>query len=419
MAGENTATTLDALFHEVFLSGEAGIVNVVPQVTKMQRLIELDEALNPGDYFKQMIELAGEAGITYAGPDEDVVTLNAAEASESKEAQVKPYQMFERSTMGYNAADKASAGGKKSFRDATEHMVMNMLRTMRKRVEIDLIYGQVPLGTVASAVSGQVITISAATWAPGIWYGMRNAYIDVFQSDDATSRQAGLKITGIDIANKQLTVSGTVTGITTGDLIYLKGQNSAGTKKSMLGLDKLATHSSGLLYNINSTTYPDGWKAQTKAITANLSMQKALELADMAGIAGCEQDMVLLIPHRAYTNLNADQAALREYDGSYSQNGSVNGVKSITFVGQTGKLDIIPHTYVKESECFLFAPANFKRIGREIGFTRPGPGGSGADGKIFRELTDQSGFELRCWTKQTLYTPNLPWLVKGTGITYV
>lgn len=417
MAGENTATSLDALFHEVFLSGEAGIVNVVPQVTKMQRLIDLDEELNPGDYFKQMIELAGEAGITYAGPDEDVVALAAAEASESKEAQVKPYQMFERSVMGYNAADKASAGGKKSFRDATEHMVMNMLRTIRKRVEIDLIYGQKPLGVVESVV-GQVIKISETSWAPGIWYGMRNASIDVFDADDATVEQAGLKITGVSISTRELTVSGTATGMAAGSLVYLKGQNSAGTKKSMFGLDALATHSSGLLYNINSTTYPDGWKAQTKAINANLSMRKGLELADMAGIAGCEQDMVLLIPHRAYTDLNSDQAALREYDGSYSQNGSVNGVKSITFVGQTGKLDIVPHTYLKESECFLFAPENFKRIGREIGFTRPGPGGTGADGKIFRELADNTGFELRCWTKQTLYTPNLPWLVKGTGITY-
>lgn len=412
MAGENTATSLDALFHEVFLDGEEGIVNVVPQVSKMQRLIDLDESLNPGDYFKQMIELAQEAGITYADPDEDVVLLNAAEASESKEARVKPYQMFERAVLGYNAADKASAGGK-AFRDATEHMVMNMLRTMRKRVEIGLIRGQKALAVV-SGLAGQVISIDPTSWAPGIWYGAKNQYIDVFQSNDSTVRQAGLKIASVDIAAKTITVTGTTTGIVATDLIYFKGENVAGAKKNMVGLDMIATNT-GTLYNINAASYPDGWKGQTYAIGGNLTMQKILEMCDLSGIAGCEMDVVALIPHKAFTKLNVDQAALRDYDGSYSEGEARNGVRSIKYVGQMGTVDVVPHPYVWESECYIFAPTNFKRIGKEIGFTRQGPGGGP---HIFRELTDNTGFELRCWTKQTLYTPNIPWVVKGTGIVY-
>lgn len=417
MAGENTATSLDSLFHEVFLKGEAGIVNVVPQVDKMQRLIELDESLNPGDYFKQMIEVAAETGVTYAGPDEDVVALNAAEASESKEAQVKPHQMFLRSVLGYNAADKASQGGEKSFRDATQHMVLNMLRTIRKRVEVDLIRGQSHIGKV-SAVAGQVITIDPDFWAPGIWYGSKNVFLDVFAADDSTLQQGGLKVSSVNMATRQVTLVGAMAGIGAGSLLYFKGQNAAGTKKSMTGLDTIATHT-GTLHNIPTGSYPDVWKGQTKAIAGNLTMQKLLEMADQSGVAGCEENTVALIPHRAFTKLNMDQSALRDYDGSYKEGEAKNGVRSIKYVGQMGTIDIVSHPYVMESECYLFAPDNFKRIGREIGFTRPGPGGGGDQGKIFRELADNTGFELRCWTKQTLYTPNPAWVVKGTGITYV
>lgn len=413
MAGENTVATLDAMFHEIHEDGESGIVNVVPQVVKLQRLITLDEDLNPGDYYKQMIELSAEHGVTYADPDEDVVLLNAAEASESKEARVKPAQIFERAVLGYNAADKAQSS-KQAFRSATENLVMNMLRTMRKRTELDLLYGQKPIATV-SGLAGQVISIDPTSWAPGAWYGSRNASIDVFQSNDSTVRQAALKITAVDMAAKTITVSGTTTGIVAGDLIYFKGQNVAGAKKSCVGLDRIATATTGVIHNIDASVYVE-WRPQSYAINGNLSMLHLLNMVDLAGVAGCELDVVALIPHKAYTKLNADQAALREYDGSYTETVAKNGVKSIKFVGQTGTIDIVPHTYVKESECFIFAPNNFKRIGREIGFTRPGQGGSPY---IFRELQDNTGYELRCWTKQVLYTPNPAWVVKGTGINYV
>lgn len=419
MAGENTSTTLDALFKDVFLTGETAVGNVVPEVNKLQRLIKLNSDLNPGDKFVQMIETALEQGITYAGPTEDVVTLNSSEASASGEAQVQPYQIYERATIGYNALDKAEGGDKKAFRSATEHVVMNMLRSARKRVEIDLIYGNRPLATVTS-LSSQVISILAtdgsSTWAPGLWRGMKNAYIDVFQSDGSTSRQAGLKITSVDLANKTITVSGTTTGIASTDLIYFKGANSAGTLKSMIGLDRLATNT-GTLYNIDASTN-EGWKANSYAVSGNLSMLKVLEAVDQSGLAGCDEDVVALIPWKAYAKMNNDQSLFRGLDGSYKRDVAVNGVKSIEFEGQTGKINLVPHPYLKESEGFIFAPGNTMRIGKEITFARPGPGGKAGDGKIFRELADNTGFELRCWTKQTVYTPNPAWVTKLTGISY-
>lgn len=408
---------MDALFHETYLEGEKNIANLVPEVNRMQRMIGFDEEIEPGDKFVQLIETSMEQGLTHGGPTDDVVTLNAASAPTPSEAQVQPYQLYLRAQLGYNALIKAEKGGKKAFRSATEHVVLGMNRALRKYAEIYMLYGQSSLATV-SGLSSQIISIKttdgSSTWSE-LWRGMKGAVIDVFQSDGSTSRQAGLVISSVDLSAKTITVTGTTTGIVSGDLIYMRGANSAGTHKAPVGLDKINTNS-GTLYNIASTV--DGWAGQTYAAGGNLSMLKILEAADKSGLAGAEGDLVASIPYRAFAKLNSDQSTLRKYDTSYKQDEALNGVKSLKFVGPTGDISIVPHPYLKESEAFVFVPTEFKRVGREVSFSRPGPGGKAGDGKIFLELSGSTGFELRNLTFQTLYTPRPSWTTKITGITY-
>lgn len=418
MPGENTVTTMDALFHEVWLDGESNIINLVPEVAKLQKMIGFDDELEPGDVFKQMIETHMEQGLTHAGPTEDVVTLNAAEAPTPLEARVQPCQLYLRSQLGYNALIKAEKGGKKAFRAATEHVVTNMTRSLRKVAEFYALYGQRAAATVGS-LAGQVISIlstdGSSTWSE-FWRGSKNMFIDVYQSDGTTLRQAGLKITSVSLSGKSLTVSGTVTGIAANDLIYLRGANASGTLKAPVGVDRIATATT-TLYNIDPTANPE-WAGQSYAVGGNLSMLKILEMADRASLAGAEGDMVCLIPTKAFSKLNSDQSTLRRYDTSFKKDEALNGVKSLRFVGPSGDVAVVPHPFVKESEAHLFVPGEFKRVGREISFNRPGPGGKAGDGKIFLELSGSTGFELRALTFQTTYTPRPSWIVKGTGITY-
>ena len=68
------------------------------------------------------------------------------------------------------AASRAAQGGTKAFMDATKFLVANMLRSMAKKLEIEMLYGQMGYGVVASA-AGANVTIQTAEWAPGIWAG--------------------------------------------------------------------------------------------------------------------------------------------------------------------------------------------------------------------------------------------------------
>ena len=92
-----------------------------------------------------------------------------------------------RSLLGYVAASRAALGGQKAFMDATKFLVANMLRSMAKKLEIEMLYGQMGYATVDSA-TGAAITITTAEWAPGIWAGAEGMPIEIRSADGLTSR---------------------------------------------------------------------------------------------------------------------------------------------------------------------------------------------------------------------------------------
>lgn len=413
MAGENTSSTLDGLFKRVWADE---IKNLVPEVMKVQRAIKLYTDGFVGDRYVQPLDVAQEQGFTEGGPTDDVMTLNAAAAPSLATAEVQPYQIVLRGQIGYNALFKAAEAGDKAFERATEHVVKNLNRSVRKRLEVHLLYGQRPIATVSS-LSSQIISITPASWAPGIWFGSKGMKIDVYQSDGVTSRQTGLVVSSVDMTKDAptVTVTGTTTGIVNTDLIYLAGTNNGdGTFKSPVGLDRIASNT-GTLYNVSASTYSDTWKAATVTSVGNLTLSKILQGAYEGYIRGYEDDYMALIPNRAYEKINADQAVLREYETSEEE--VANGFKALTFRGAGGKIFLVPHPYVKEGDSFLVPLGEAKRIAStDITFNRPAV--NGAQSSIFFDLTTATGVELRCYTAQTLFIEKPAHLVKMTGITY-
>jgi hypothetical protein len=189
------------------------------------------------------------------------------------------------------------------------------------------------------------------------------------------------------------------------------------THHTMVGLDKMCTATTGTLFNIATTDYPDTWMAAPeKTTTGQLSMAKIMNAVSELVNRGCKEDLVCLLSPRAYEVLNTDMAALRRLDNSYRHSKVDSGAESLCFYGQNGKLEIVPHLYVKWGDAFILPPKRLKRIGAtEITFKRPNAA-SGQD--IFRESTSTAGFELRAYTSQSLFPERLNWLIKLSGITF-
>jgi hypothetical protein len=386
----NTLSTLNGLFKEVYAKE---LENLIPDGVKLINRIPFakrDSQL--GNQYHQPVILGHEHGVTFAGPGEDAFALNAPIAGVIKDATIRGTQMVLRSALGYASASRSVEGGAKAFMQATKFLVANMLRSVTKKLEIEMFYGQVGYGAVDS-IASNVITISTASWAPGIWAGAENMPIEIRDAAGTTSRGEAI-ITKVSFENKTITVNVAPAGVIATDVIWHKGAYG----KEFAGIHKIITNT-GELFGINASDYTL-WKGnEYSASSAALSFNKIQDAIAKAVEKGLDSDVVVFVNPNTWSDLLTEQAALRQYDASYSSSTAENGAREIKFHAQNGMVEIAPSIYVKESFAYVLCLDEMMRIGStDVTFRRPGKGD-----EFFRELENSAGYELRAYTDQALF----------------
>lgn len=392
MAANNTfAGSLNAMFKENYADK---IEDLIPDGVKILNEIHfLPKDKQPGNLYHQPVVLGLEHGVTFASYDEDAFNLNAPVAGVIKDAQVKGYPLVLRSVLGYTAASRAAQGGKQAFMDATKYLVSNMLRSVTKKLEIEMLYGQMGYAKVASN-STTAITIQTAEWAPGIWAGAEGMPIEIRDSTGAVSK-GEFVVQSVNMDTRIVTLNSDPGTLVSGDVIWHKGAYG----NEFPGIHKILTTSSGTLFNINVGQYNLFKGNEYPAGSAALSFNK-LNLAAARGVEkGQDGKLMALVNPRAWSNMMNDQAALRRYDGSYSKEKAEVGAKSILFHSQNGEIEISPSIYVKEGYAFLLNVEDWMRVGsQDVSFKRSGQGE-----EFFRDLENAAGYELRLYTDQALF----------------
>ena len=279
--------------------------------------------------------------------------------------------------------------------DATKYLVANMLRSMSKKLEIEMLYGQVGYAKVDGALAGvSVIPIQDAEWAPGIWAGAEGMPIEIRGPAPSSTLKASVKVLSVDMEAKTITVDGAVT-CADGDDIWHKGAFG----NEFAGIHKILTVASGTLFNIEVSTYNLFRGNQYDAGDAALSFTKLGQAATRAVEKGQEGTLLALVNPRGWQNMLTDQAALRKYDSSYSSAKMESGAKSLMFHSQNGDIEIEPSLYVKEGYAYLLNVEDWMRVGStDITFKRPGQGE-----EFFRDLENSAAYELRLYTDQALF----------------
>lgn len=296
-----------------------------------------------------------------------------------------------RSLMGYKAA-AASVGSAQAFEQSTKFLVGNMLRSVMKKLEIEMLYGQVGYGVVGS-VSGADITIPAAEWAPGIWAGCEGMPIEIRNAAGNTSRGVAT-VTAVSFATKTITVDALPAGTVATDVIWHKGAYG----KEFAGLHKIITNA-GVLFGIDAAQYSLFKGNIYSAGNAALSFAKIQEAIATAVEKGLESDVMVLVNPFTWSDLLTDQAALRMLDSSYSSAKSVNGSKEIEFYGQNGAIKIVPSIYCKQGYAYVLCTEDMIRIGAtDVTFKRPGK-----EGDFFLDRPDSTAYELRLMCDQALF----------------
>jgi hypothetical protein len=268
-----------------------------------------------------------------------------------------------------------------------------MLRSVMKKLEIEMLYGQIGYGVVGS-VSGADITIPTAEWAPGIWAGAENMPIEIRDTTGATSRGESV-VASVDMDARTVTLKTAISGVVATDVIWHKGAYG----NEFPGIHKILSIQSGTLFNIDTSTYNLFRGNIYSAGSAALSFTKLQSAAARAVEKGLDSDLYALVNPRAWANMMTDQAALRKYDASYKTDKMENGSKAIVFHSQNGTIEIEPSIYVKEGYAFCLSMADWVRIGStDMTFKQPGQGED-----YFRHLENAAAFELRLYSDQALF----------------
>jgi hypothetical protein len=266
---------------------------------------------------------------------------------------------------------------------------------MTKKLEIEMLYGQMGYGVAASATT-TTITISTAEWAPVIWAGAEGMSVDVYDTTGATLRGTFL-ISGVNMETRVLTVTTdpVAAGVVATDVLWHKGAKG----KEFAGIHKILS-TSGTLFGINAGNY-QLFKGNMYDVSSTALSFTKLNLAAARPVEkGHDGKLSVFVNPRTWANLLSDQAALRKYDSSYSSAKVENGGKSIMFYSQNGELEIIPSIYIKEGYSFMLNLADFTRVGsQDVSFKRPGLGDD-----FVSNIADAAGFEFRLFTDQALFT---------------
>lgn len=417
MAGENTVASLNGLFRTVYADK---LLDLVPDFAILQKRIGFTGAdKETGSFYAQPVNLSHEAGFTYAGTAGGVSALSAAINGVMKEAQVYGSEMVLRSQISYTALSRASSKGPKAFKRASAWKIEDMNNSMRKRQEIAMLYGQASIGEVAS-VASDVITVTAGSWAGGIWGGAEGAKIQAFTDNTTSATQhgltAGMTIVSVDSDARTLTMTAsdttTNTNVAAGDMLYFKSARTADAFNEMAGLKKIITNS-GTLFNISASTY-SLWKGTTASSVGQISFQKIQDAVSKAVNKGLMEDCIVLLSPKAWAVLNSDAAALRVFDSSFSVGKSENGSGGLVFHSTNGKLEILSHPLVKDGDAFIVPPESLLRIGSvDLAFDVPG-----FEEQFFRLVNDYTAVELQCMSDQAIFIERPAHTVYMSGLTY-
>lgn len=413
-----TTTTLTGLFKDVY---EDAVVNLVPESSVLQKRIKfVENDKREGRMLHQPVLLALPSGLTFGV---GAIALNNPIASTMGDAQITGAGMTLADRITYDVAAKAASGGTRAFVEATELIVDALTQSMSKFIEIELLWGASTKGTLGQSTvntgSGTTVTftIDLAEWATGIWGGLENMSIDAYTSSGVTkvNTTAAIVITSVNPSTRVITCSANATDATSINGSYtttaLQLYPYLAVGNEMSGFYTILSNS-GTLFNISASTYAL-WQANSYSFGSTAAnFGKIQSMVAVATARGLMEDVVVIVNPTTFANIVTSQAGARRYDSSYKNKEMENGTQGLTFWGPNGKIELVPHIFMKQGYCFTLPLKRCQRTGAtDLTFTLPG-----MPGEFFLQLPGYTAYELRCYTLQAAFL-NSPYKgVLGTAI---
>jgi len=423
----DVAGQMSGLFFHNYLKE---LLTKIPPFGMIQEKVAVKEETKVGDGYFVPITLGLEQGVTFSKSGNGAFDLNMAVDAEVQQAQVQSAQHVVSSEVSYQGSAASIAPGTAVAQTIKTVSTLNMIKA-RKTAEINFIYGQGVANDDASglgkveAIAGNVLTITAATWAGAIWAGMKRQFVIAVSPDLVTKRNGAsgtYQITSVNTAARQITLNA-VTAIVVGDYLFYGGKKMVdGTTANdsivpgatpvfheCAGLHKQLSTTTGTLFGLD---YGLNDVLQGNVLSmgfARLTHEKIQEAVAATMDHGNDSPkMVCLVSTLAWSRANADLSANRRYDASYTPAEANEGVEAIRYRSPIGTIELVAHPFVKQGYAYGFAWNNLMRPGEtDLTYNRVVGNASRFDpsGAYFRDLETKAGYQLRGYHSSAIYHP--------------
>ena len=435
MAVNVTTAQLAGLFKEAYA---AGVRTLYPEMAIISKEIgELTEAERVGNLYHQPVILTREQGYTYGGSSGDAYALANSVAMAMADAQLQGVENTLRSRIPMRVAAKSS-GSTKAFKQGIGLVLKSNLSSHGLRKEKEILYGgaSVGLGQSASGVADsgtqETLTLSAATWATGIWAGEEGAQLSFYRTDTAaiipnTAVDQVFTLTAINPDNRTITVTGTATGCTA---LHAQAANSTATFSGSrqvgvgavsttvvegLGLHYLCNVAGGTtVWNISNTNTL--WKPNTYSCSSGaLTFGKIVSgMQKPVAKAALEENVTLYCSTDTWPSLVDSFAAARMLDSSYSQEEYKNGAGKVSYVYGPAIVKVVPHPMVMGGHAFAVPTGDAKP--KKVGSTDVTLNVPGRGDEMFTLIPDANGFEFRSYSDWAPFFPEPAKVVQFSSI---
>lgn len=396
MAAVNSPDTMPGLFKEVY--SKLGLVQACPTWAVCQDRYEFEKGEAIGEAYVVAVTLSKEGGFVYApSTGSNAVPASPTPVAASiQHAKIQSYAIYLASQLAYAAAARAASQGKAAFKSAYAAVLQNMKFSHMYRLECSLLYGQSGIGIV-DANNGGVLTLTEASFAPGIWgAGLKGNIVEAFTTTDAVATQhnGDLTISAVNITDREITVTGTSAAVVQNDVLYFKSARTTTGWNECVGLYKILVNE-GTLFDISAATY-DAWKSQYLDVNGQVSLTSIMRLAAKCQSYGLEYAALFIAPER-FADLASDEAALRRYNDPGKK--GERGPKSLTFSMGGVDIEVISHPLMKLGHAFMLPDDEVHRIGStDVTMALPG-----SDEELSVQVYNLTAIEFRSMSDQGIF----------------
>ena len=378
------------------------LIKNIPNVDKRVRVL--------GNLYHQPVKLSSGQGYTY-NSDGTAFTFNTPRALKLDDAQVQGFELVRSDIISFNAISR-SDNKDKAFSKAVDLTIDDMVTGISSRLEATLLHGRMGLGEADSSsnvdATHTTVTLTAASWAGGIWARNINAQIQFYTVAGDTLVSTGADsifvVESVNSTSYTITVSGTATGITALDTALGIGNSNiffyGAHNVEGVGLVKIASNTS-TLFNIDASAAGNAlWKGNIySAASGPLTFSKLQKAITLPVDKGLDQDVTVLVSTPSWSDLVTDQAAARRY-GDVRSKKFDNGAEVLEFLSSNGTMEIVPHPMVKRGEAIIVPLDSLSRVGStDITFNMPG-----TDENMFLRVSGKAGYEAVVYSDNTLFS---------------